>query len=395
MTDVVIEGLRGVGRVELRFDPKQRVFTLFGVNGVGKTKCLEALYQFLLAANKDFVQKGLPSENNARAIMAKIQATVNGETLELRNSKTDNAENYLFGTLKESCLHSLPVVFLGAGSRANMAKSSQDATQEPLGVFEKRQEKYFRMILSAFRQENLTLYNLGMSDDTRAWFAKRAKADNRNNINRGKWKAETDAVLSILHEIEPRIDLNGFQNADGEKISFRIDEEDGVFLCVEGQSRELGELSSGFAALVKMVQAIIAGYAAFTNEEHLQNVRGIVLIDEIDSHLHVEWQVKIIPLLKKLLPNTTFYIATHSPLVLAQLKKGEGYLLERHNDGVVRSKEIGVLSRRVFADMLEDAFGVNLNKLKRELLEFDDQTDAKQGLLSLLDQLEEQEKAVS
>ena len=37
------EGLRGVGTVELDLMPKQRVYTLIGTNGVGKTKTLEAL----------------------------------------------------------------------------------------------------------------------------------------------------------------------------------------------------------------------------------------------------------------------------------------------------------------------------------------------------------------
>jgi predicted ATP-binding protein involved in virulence len=129
----------------------------------------------------------------------------------------------------------------------------------------------------------------------------------------------------------------------------------------------------------------VAGYAAFTNEKQLQRVRGIVLIDEIDVHLHAEWQAKIIPCLKSLLPNTTFYIATHSPLVLAQLQEGEAYLLERsETDGVVRSQVIDSPNRRLFVDVLENALGVDLNKLKLESLENDNQAEAKQKLLSLL-----------
>ncbi|MDR2260044.1 MAG: AAA family ATPase, partial [Azoarcus sp.] len=149
--------------------------------------------------------------------------------------------------------------------------------------------------------------------------------------------------------------------------------------------RELGELSSGFAALVQLVQAIIAGYAAFTNEVQLQNVRGIVLIDEIDAHLHPSWQAQIIPRLKDLLPNTTFYIATHSPLALTLLKDGEAYRLERHDDGVVRSRVVEGTSRHLFVDMLESAFGVNANALKRQAMDEHDQTEAKRRLLELLE----------
>jgi hypothetical protein len=197
-------------------------------------------------------------------------------------------------------------------------------------------------------------------------------------------------VLAILQALEPRIDPQGFERPDGAgRIGFQIDGAENVFLCVEGQEVELGELSSGFLALVKIVQAIIAGYAAFTNEVQLQNVRGIVLIDEIDAHLHAQWQTRILPTLKKLLPNTTFYVTTHSPLVLTQLENGEAYLLERHSDGVVRSKVIKSANRRLLVDVLDDGFGVDLNQLKRDRLEREDQTEGKAWLRDLLRQREE------
>ena len=148
----------------------------------------------------------------------------------------------------------------------------------------------------------------------------------------------------------------------------------------------LAELSSGFTSLVKLVQAIVSGYAAFTNEVQLRHVRGVVLIDEIESHLHAQWQAQIIPKLKELLPNTTFFIATHSPLVLAQLQEGEAYLLKRDAEGVVRSEMIEAPNRRAFADVLESAFGVDLNALKRQALLADYQSAAKLALLAMLQQ---------
>jgi AAA15 family ATPase/GTPase len=224
--------------------------------------------------------------------------------------------------------------------------------------------------------ENGDLRSLGMSDDTRAWFVTRARSANPYEETRDNRKVEIDAVLSMLHDIEPRIDAE-FLAIDGSNC---------VFLKVEGEKRELGELSSGFAALVKMIQAIVAGYAAFTNEKQLQNVPGIVLIDEIDAHLHPEWQAKIIPCLKTLLPNTTFYVATHSPLMLVQLRDKEAYLLKRDDDGVVRSQTIRYPNRRLFIDALEDGFGVDVNKLKRDSMDNDDQTEAKRQLRELLEE---------
>ena len=46
---------------------------------------------------------------------------------------------------------------------------------------------------------------------------------------------------------------------------------------------------------------------------------GIVLIDEIELHMHPSWQRNIIPILKKTFPNIQFIVTTHSPLVLGEL----------------------------------------------------------------------------
>jgi len=50
------------------------------------------------------------------------------------------------------------------------------------------------------------------------------------------------------------------------------------------------------------------------------NVIGVVMIDEIDLHLHPVWQAKAVALLQKLLPNVQFFITTHSPTVIANFK---------------------------------------------------------------------------
>ena len=114
-------------------------------------------------------------------------------------------------------------------------------------------------------------------------------------------------------------------------------------------------------------------------------MRGVVLIDEIESHLHNEWQVKIVPLLKKLFPNTTFFITTHSSLVISQLEQGEAYRLQRSkDDGVVYGKVIDYPSQASFVDLLNEAFGVDLNSLKIQRAKERSQKEAKQALLDLV-----------
>lgn len=59
------------------------------------------------------------------------------------------------------------------------------------------------------------------------------------------------------------------------------------------------------------------------------DLEGIVLIDEVETHLHLELQKKILPLLTKLFPNIQFIISTHSPFILNSLRDVVIYDLER------------------------------------------------------------------
>ena len=115
-------------------------------------------------------------------------------------------------------------------------------------------------------------------------------------------------------------------------------------------------------------------------------MHGVVLIDEIESHLHNEWQVKIVPLLKKLFPNTVFFITTHSSLVISQLEQGEAYRLKREADGVVYGKVIDYPSNLPFVDLLNEAFGVDLNRQKIDRAHEHQQKEAKAALLKLVKQ---------
>ena len=207
------------------------------------------------------------------------------------------------------------------------------------------------------------------------WFIKRAQSANPYQKKENNRQIEIEILLKLLNAIDYRFDLNSLELIGDDRVSIGID----------GQATELSNLSSGFASLLKVLQAIVAGYANFTNEVQLTHVPGIVLIDEIESHLHSEWQAKIISLLKRLFPNTTFYVATHSPLVLTQLQQGEAYVLERDpQDNVVRSSVIKAPNNRIFVDVLKDAFGVDLNAIKAQRLRTEDQTAAKEKLLALL-----------
>ena len=273
----------------------------------------------------------------------------------------------------EKYLHQFPFIYLAAQNRGNI--HSVENSIQKIGNYRQRSEQYLEKLFSVFRQpENFK--SLNMDTNLEEWIIQRAQSANPYQSKADNRKIELDTLLSILNQIDERIDSEFLEILGDNR----------VFIKVSGDKRELSELSSGFTSILKMVQSIIAGYSYFTNEQQIARVRGMVLIDEIESHLHNEWQVKIIPLLKKLFPNTTFLITTHSSLVISQLEQGEAYRLAREDDGVVYGKLIDYPNNMAFVDLLNEAFDVDLNKLKIERVQESDQTQAKQALLSLVRQ---------
>ena len=84
----------------------------------------------------------------------------------------------------------------------------------------------------------------------------------------------------------------------------------------------VSDLSSGYQSLIWMVFDI-AYRMAILNPNKRSEVcatKGIVLIDEIDMHLHPKWQWNIIDSLRKTFPNVQFIATTHSPILFASAK---------------------------------------------------------------------------
>lgn len=83
---------------------------------------------------------------------------------------------------------------------------------------------------------------------------------------------------------------------------------------------------------------------------------GVVLIDEVDLHLHPGWQRLVIPALLNAFPNVQFFITTHSPQVLSEARKESVFILR--NGGIEPSE--GIFSEgRDSNSILHDIFGVD------------------------------------
>jgi len=103
--------------------------------------------------------------------------------------------------------------------------------------------------------------------------------------------------------------------------------------------------ADGFRNLLFMVMDMVWRASQLnpwlTFEELKSNIFGVVLIDEVDLHLHPKWQSKVIPHIQTLFPNVQFFITTHSPTVIANFSGGTLYIIDNNMITVCDEKYFG------------------------------------------------------
>lgn len=109
-----------------------------------------------------------------------------------------------------------------------------------------------------------------------------------------------------------------------EVLSFEYDDQsDELIYVTSTEALPIRALSAGYQSVIWMVLDI-AYRMALLNPNLLEDISqtpGIVLIDELDMHLHPKWQWRIIAGLKATFPNVQFVAATHSPVIMASCKE--------------------------------------------------------------------------
>lgn len=87
---------------------------------------------------------------------------------------------------------------------------------------------------------------------------------------------------------------------------------------VDGKRVSALGLADGYRSMIAFASDLIwRVLQAFPGLENLEEARGVVLIDELESHLHPAWQRKIADWLRDVFPKIQFIVATHSPLIVA------------------------------------------------------------------------------
>jgi uncharacterized protein (TIGR02646 family) len=100
-----------------------------------------------------------------------------------------------------------------------------------------------------------------------------------------------------------------------------------VIVPLNGVKITLDELSAGYESILVLAVDIMS--AVHGTQHDLSQTGGIVLLDEIDAHLHPRWKMEIVPALRRCFPNIQFLVTTHEPLCLRGLQDGEISLMHR------------------------------------------------------------------
>ena len=91
-------------------------------------------------------------------------------------------------------------------------------------------------------------------------------------------------------------------------------------------------LSDGYSSVIYMVSDLILRMDRnwlLKGDLREYDIEGIVLIDELETHLHIELQKKILPFLTEFFPRIQFIVTTHSPYILNSISNAKAYDLER------------------------------------------------------------------
>jgi predicted ATP-binding protein involved in virulence len=181
------------------------------------------------------------------------------------------------------------------------------------------------------------------------WFKTQEFASLQKQKNIGVLSAVKEAIKTCMD--------------DWEDVRFDVHLDELVATSKNGKTLPFRMLSDGVRNMIGIV-ADIAYRSAVLNPHLAANAsketHGIVLIDEIELHLHPKWQVRVIEDLRRTFPNIQFIVTTHSPFIIQSLHNGK---LINFNASPPAEYE-----GRSIEDIIEDIMGIELPQYSRRKL---------------------------
>lgn len=165
--------------------------------------------------------------------------------------------------------------------------------------------------------------------------------------------------LTAVQDAIAKCFFGGYSNAKDFKVRYSVKRK-GIevsYINKDGQPEihPFHELSDGFRNTLSMV-ADIAYRMAMLNPQLLSEVTrktpGVVLIDEVDLHLHPQWQKNILNNLQEIFPMVQFVVTTHSPTIIASAKNTNLIMIDG-NDCYYYDSSYGKDSNSVMTDIMQ------------------------------------------
>jgi predicted ATP-binding protein involved in virulence len=206
------------------------------------------------------------------------------------------------------------IAYYGAG-RAWLPSNKREAKAKQTNSSSRRWEAFYDCF-----EERIRLADL------QTWFQKEAiAAINRQGKMRSGYKVVKFAILRCI----PNADDLWF---DPDRLE--------IVIAINHQPQPFSNLSAGQKMMVSLIADIaikvVTQNASFLPENIdddslplvLQNTPGLVLIDEVDVHLHPIWQRQVVDDLKSTFPAIQFVCTTHSPFIIQSISQGELRILD-------------------------------------------------------------------
>ena len=322
ITKLTIDKVRHLKNISIPLSENQiKHLILTGKNGSGKTSVVEALARYL---DKIFTGE---RENALRNCQKELDIKLNNKI----ESIPELADKYHY--------------ILAYYDAARVFQAEQ-----PRQIEKVKLEDYYG--LTDFPRKEFVKYLLDL---------KMTEALARNN-NKTEKADEIQTWFAKLEQLLKQI-------FDDKTVELEFDEETFEFHILQHGKEpfDFNTLSSGYQAVLDIILDIIMRMQNQTQRSFDFNLPGIVLIDEIETHLHLELQKNIMPFLTTIFPNIQFIVTSHSPFILNSIRNVVIYDLEKNllvENGLDNVPYDGIVEGYFGADKLSDALKKKFEKYK-------------------------------
>lgn len=322
-----------------------------GKNGSGKTILLNAIAEFIDNVKDDNSLSYLALNERLSAFQkASETTTVASDKLAFRNAALDvsNRIDKIFG--KVSVDFDNPEEVARKYHIGDFIFAYYQATREIKGVLKEPKSPTKPSYKKNGKiKETSTSQFLNFLSDLKIQEALARNEQQINDANEiGAWFKDFEHLLQKI-----------FQD-DNLKLEFNY-KDYGFFIFTNEKKFKFTEVSDGFSAVLDIVADLILKMQEDGLLLRNYQKEGVVLIDEIETHLHLGLQKIVMPFLTKTFPNIQFIVTTHSPFVLSSMSNAVAYDLEHRK---VLSDDLTEYSYEVLA---EGYFGVSTESSSVEI----------------------------